>query len=260
THDEGTGAMAKILKFATFDFSRGQGQTRMLAFKCLHSGEFIGTHGAFSLFGHLRGLLIDLTGRHDSCFALRVGWRSEPIADQMRLETPFFKRREAWREEMCCTMPSCISSSAISRPVQWLMGRSFGWSHAIAIIWYRCWAVIWEGLPGRGTSVSRSATESSLSGTPCKLIQRMRQLRTVSTLTPSSLAISAFLFPSAAPRIMRPRLASCWGVECRCTSASSLLCSSSLTVSSAGFGPFCISSALLFFLLFYHTMISASMY
>src|SRR5437763_9512932 len=110
THDEGTGAMAKILKFATFDFSRGQGQTRMLAFKCLHSGEFIGTHGAFSLFGHLRGLLIDLTGRYDGFLALRVRWRGEPIADQMRLETPFFNRREACRGEMCCTMPRCISS------------------------------------------------------------------------------------------------------------------------------------------------------
>src|SRR5216684_3477734 len=127
------------------------------------------------------------------------------------------------------------------------MGRSFGWSHASATIWHRCSSLIWDGLPGRGTSVSRSATESSLSGTACKLIQRPRQLRTVSTLTPNSLAISAFLFPSAAPRIMRPRLASCWGVVCRCTSASSLFCSSSLNLSSAGFGPFCISSVLLFF-------------
>src|SRR5207302_11329658 len=83
--------------------------------------------------------------------------------------------------------------------------------------------------------------------TACQLFQRPRQLRTVSTLTPRSLASSAFLFPSAAKRIMRPRLASCWCVVCRCTSVSSLVCSSSLNLSSAGFGPFCISSALLFF-------------
>ncbi len=77
------------------------------------------------------------------------------------------------------------------------MGRSLGCSQASATIRQRCSAVICDGLPGRGASVSRSATDRSVNGTSCKLSQRPRQLRTVSTLTFSSLAISAFLFPSA---------------------------------------------------------------
>jgi len=118
TQDKGAGAMTKVLKFAAFHFSRGQRQAWVFAFERLHSCELIGTYGAFSLLSQLRGLLIDLTSRHDDFLALRVRWRGEPIADQMRLETPFFNRREACRGEMCCTMPRCISSSAISRPVQ----------------------------------------------------------------------------------------------------------------------------------------------
>src|SRR5205823_14963358 len=73
-------------------------------------------------------------------------------------------------------------------------------SSDLATIWHVCWALISEGRPERGTSVRRSLTEISSRGTACKPIQRMRQLRTVSTLAPSSLAISAFLFPSAAAR------------------------------------------------------------
>src|SRR5438045_1483771 len=90
----------------------------LFAFERLHSCELICTHGAFSLLSQLRRLLIHLTGRHDGLLSLRVRWRGEPIADQMRLEAPFFKRREACRGEMCWTIPRCISSSAISRPVQ----------------------------------------------------------------------------------------------------------------------------------------------
>jgi len=134
--------MTKVLKFAAFHFSRGQGQAWMFAFERLHSCKLICTHGAFSLCGYLRRLLIHLTGRDDGCLSLWVGWRSEPIADQMRLEAPFFNRREACRAEICLIIPRCTISSAISLPVQWLMGRSFGWSQAMATIWWRCSAVI----------------------------------------------------------------------------------------------------------------------
>jgi len=41
----------------------------------------------------------------------------------MRLETPFFSRRAAWRGEICSTMPRAFSSSAISRSVHWLIGH-----------------------------------------------------------------------------------------------------------------------------------------
>jgi hypothetical protein len=260
TDNEGAGAVAKVLKLTSLHFSGNQRQSWVLALQGLDPGQFIRAHRPFSLFGQLWSLPIDLTDLPNGFLFVRIIRRGQPVADQMRFEIPFFNIRAAWRGEISLRIPRRLTSSAISRPVQWLMGRSRGCSQAIATIWQICSAVISEGRPGRGMSVSRSLTESSSRDTACKPIQRIRQLRTVSTLTPSSLAISAFLFPSAAPRIMRPRLASCWGVVCRRTSSSRSFRSSLLHSNSAGFGPFCISSLLPFFLPFYHRLISAAMY
>src|SRR5579863_8387941 len=191
--------MPLVLEFPSLDMARGQGESGMLAFESLHPGQLVGTDRALTLPGQRRCLVIHRTDRSDGLVFVRVCWRRQPVADQMRLEIPFFNRRAACRGEIDGTIPRCIISSAISRPVQWLIGRSFGCSQARATIWHICSAVICDGLPGRGASVSRSATERSESGMDWKLIQRMRQLRTVSTLTFRSRAISAFLFPSAAP-------------------------------------------------------------
>ena len=90
----------------------------MFAFQGLHPGQFIRTHGALSLFSQGRCVMIQGTDGRDGAFALRINRRRQPIADQMRLEIPFFKRRAAWRGEICSMMPRAITSSAISRPVQ----------------------------------------------------------------------------------------------------------------------------------------------
>ena len=81
---------------------------------------------------------------------------------------PLFPRRAACRGEICLIIPRRITSSAISRPVHWLIGRSLGCEHPIAITWQICSAVIWLLLPGRGTSRSRSCTDRSASAMFCK--------------------------------------------------------------------------------------------
>src|SRR5438034_3752294 len=129
TQDEGACAMANILKLASLNLSRSQRQPWVFALESLYPGQFIGTHGAFSPFGPLGSLLIHLASRHNRFLALRINRWGEPIADQVRLEIPFFSSREACRGEMCWIIPRRCTSSAISRPVQWLMGRSFGCSH-----------------------------------------------------------------------------------------------------------------------------------
>jgi hypothetical protein len=118
-----------------------------------------------------------------------------------------------------------------------------------------------RGGPERGTSLSRSPTFRSARSMACNAIQRMRQVRTVSTLTCWLRAICVLFLPSAAAKIIRPRRACCWGVLCRRTSTSNSSCSFSLKVSSCGFGP------RIFFLAsfvplapFYSRTISAALY
>jgi hypothetical protein len=72
TDDEGARAMAKILKYATFDLTREQGQSWMLAFQGLHARQFIGTQDTFSLRSSRRRLLVHLTDCHDTFFPLRI--------------------------------------------------------------------------------------------------------------------------------------------------------------------------------------------
>jgi hypothetical protein len=95
----------------------------MLALKGLDSGQFVATHGALSLLSALCGLPVDFT--HVAYLGLKVGiigWR-QPVTDAMGLQIPLLSSRCAWRGEIVATMPRCMSSSAISRPVHWLMGR-----------------------------------------------------------------------------------------------------------------------------------------
>ena len=130
-------------------------------------------------------------------------------------------------------------SSAISLAVQWLIGRpeSFGSSQAIASIWQRCSAVIFAGAPGRGISSSRSSTFRSSKAMGCRVNQRLRHQRAVSTWIPSSRAICLLFLPSAATSTIRPRKAICWRVLWRRTSFSRASRSSSVSLTSGGFRP-----------------------
>lgn len=140
--NEGAGAVTDVLKLAPLHFARCQRQAGMLALKGLDSGQFIRAYRPFVLFGPLWSLLINLTDGSNDGFFLWISWRGQPVPDQVRLEIVFFNRRAACRGEICAMMPRAITSAASSRPVQWLMGRSLGCSHARATNWHVCSALI----------------------------------------------------------------------------------------------------------------------
>ena len=115
----------------------------------------------------------------------------------MRLEIPFFPSRAACRGEICLMMPRRhhFVGDFASRPVadRALFRLLAGHRHHLAGLLRRdlrrpSWA---------GTSSRRSLTDRSASATACQPIQRMRQQRTVSTLTPRSRAIWLLFFPAS---------------------------------------------------------------
>ena len=101
---------------------------------------------------------------------------------------------------MVRTMPRVISSSAHSQDVQWLTGRpqSSGASQATATNWHSGSGVNVAGRPRRGPSrktcwrrsrsVSASASASAAASGGVAWAQRLRQSRTVGSLTPSASA------------------------------------------------------------------------
>ncbi len=136
-------------------------------------------------------------------------------------------------------MPRFLISSAISRPVQWLIGlpEPCGSAQAIATIWHSRSAVIRAGAPGLGRSSKRSSALSSLIGMGCRSNHLSRQRRAVCTSMPSSSAISALFFPAAAASTIRARNAICWRVLYRRTSFSKSRFSSSVRTTAGGLGP-----------------------
>ena len=134
------------------------------------------------------------------------------------------------------TISRRIISSASSRAVHWVIGRaeSSGCSHASAVIRQTCSAVIRAGVPGRGTSSSRSSTVKSSNARGWRSTHRRRHSRTVSHVTWKRRAISALLWPSAAPKTIRARHAMCWRTWCRRTNCCSACCSRSLNSSGIG--------------------------
>jgi hypothetical protein len=93
TENEGTCAVSRVLKLAPLHFSRSQRQSWMLALQSLHPGQLIRADRPFAFFDEFGSLPIDLTDRPCGCFSLRINWRSQPGADQMRsgeLGDPFF--------------------------------------------------------------------------------------------------------------------------------------------------------------------------
>ena len=132
-----------------------------------------------------------------------------------------FKSLAACLGEIVSTIFRAIISSASSRPVHWLIGRPdvSGSSQASASSWHRWSAVIRAGPPGRGRSSNRSSALNSSSGIGSNKTHLSRHCLTVRRCTPTSRAIAAFSFPSAANRIIFARLAICcrvlWGSHVR---------------------------------------------
>ena len=89
TENKATGAMTLVLEFPSLYMAWGQWESGMRACKRLHAGQLIGTQCALTLPGQRRCLAIHCTDRSDALVFLRVCWRREPVADQMRLQIPF---------------------------------------------------------------------------------------------------------------------------------------------------------------------------
>jgi len=183
----------------------------MFALQGLHPGQHIRADDAFSSLGPLGGRRVELAPLDNFLVPPLIRDCRKPVAEAVRLEPPFFSSRAACRGEICWMMPRAITSSAISRPVHWLMGRPalLGASQANAAIWQRCSIVIWGVLPGRGASCKRAVMLSVSRSIPCKPTQRSRHKRAVSTLMSNSPAIWALECPCAAAKTMRARCATC---------------------------------------------------
>src|ERR1700733_310067 len=226
TGDQGLRAVAAILEFAPLDLARLHRQPRRDALQRLNACHLVDRDCAVALVGAGCGL-VNLTDI--SAFGVKGGiwfWR-QPVTKAMRFKVGlFFKKRPTERCEMFETRPRRIASSAISRWLQWLIGRSLsdGFSQVIAIT-----AQICSG-PERGASASRSGTHWAGGARR----QRPRQYRTVFGHTPSSRALSRTPISSTACNIMRARTANCCEVEWARTSVSSASrCAGSTSTGSA---------------------------
>src|SRR5712692_2432398 len=95
----------------------------MLALQGLHTGQLIQADRAFPLCSALGGTCIQLTALDTLFVSPLIGNLGYPVAEPVRLQPPFLSSRAACRGEICSTMPRAFISSAISRPVHWLIGR-----------------------------------------------------------------------------------------------------------------------------------------
>ena len=121
--DQGLSAVAAILELTPLDLARRHRQSRRDALQSLNAGHLVDGDRATGVIGGGRSLV----DRADVC-ALGIeggiGLRGQPVADAMRLEVGlFFKKRPTERCEMLGMRPRRMASSAISRWLQWLIGR-----------------------------------------------------------------------------------------------------------------------------------------
>src|SRR5271170_451349 len=161
TGDQGLSAVAAIFELASLDFARLHRQSRRGALQGLNASHLVDRYRAMSVVGTGRGL-INLADVGAFGVKGRIGFRRQPITKAMRFEVGlFFKKRPTERCEMPGTRPRRIASSAISRWLQWLIGRSLsdGLSQVIAITAQICSGVYVAGAPERGASQSRSGTD-----------------------------------------------------------------------------------------------------
>src|ERR1700730_2931285 len=209
--NQGLSAVAAIFELTPLNLARRHRQSRRDALESLDAGHLIDGDRAMGVIGGGRSFV----NRADVC-ALGIeggiGLWGQPVADAMRLEVGlFFKKRPTERCEMLGMRPRRMASSAISRWLQWLMGRSLsdGFSHVIATRAQICSGVNVAGAPERGASDSRSGTDCLSAASR----QHLRQYLTVLGQTPSSRALARTPWPSTACKMMRARRASCCGVE-----------------------------------------------
>src|ERR1700732_2027113 len=164
SRDQGLRAVAAILELAPLDLARLHWQSRRGALQGLNAGHFVDRERAMALLGAGCGL-VNLTDVGAFGVKGRIGFWRQPVTKAMRFEVGlFFKKRPTERCEMFETRPRRIASSAISRWLQWLIGRSLshGFSQVIAIPAQICSGVYVAGAPERGASASHANSVGSL--------------------------------------------------------------------------------------------------
>ena len=123
TGDQGLRAVAAILEFAPLDLARLHRQTRRDALQRLNTGHLVDRDCPMTLIGARCGL-VNLTDVGAFGIKGRIGFWRQPVTKAMRFKVGlFFKKRPTERCEMFETKPRRIASSAISRWLQWLIGR-----------------------------------------------------------------------------------------------------------------------------------------
>jgi hypothetical protein len=153
------------------------------------------------------------------------------------------------RGERVGTMPRLITASASSLGVQWLTGRLEAWgtSQATATIWQNCSEVNVAGRPRRGSSrntgwrrrrkVSSSAYASAAASCGAAWAQRLRQSRTVGSLTCRASARCRVLAPSALCQMIVARWTSSCGRRRLWTMSSKMARCRSVSGIARGRGP-----------------------
>ena len=181
--DQRLGAVTAVFELVPFDLVGHHRQARRNALQGLDASLLVDGDRAVGLIGPVCSL-VDRADVGALGIEGGIGLRGQPVPEAMRFEVGlFFKKRPTERCEMLGTRPRRIASSAISRWLQWLMGRSLasGFSQVIATIAQTCSGVYVAGAPGRGASASRSGTD-----TPSAAVRhRLRQRRTVLGHTPT---------------------------------------------------------------------------
>src|ERR1043166_6428815 len=217
--DQGLSAVSAVLELAPFHLAGHHRQTRRATLLVLNAGHLVDGDRTMAVISG-GGSLVDFADVRAFVVEGGIGLGGQPVTDAVGLEVSlFFKKRPTERCEMLGTSPRRMASSAISRWLRGLIGRSLsdGFSQVIAPTAQICWAVNVAGAPARGASASRSET-ACLS--PARR-HRLRQYRTVFGQTPSSRALSRTPTPSAACRMIRARNANCCAVEWLRTSCCS---------------------------------------
>ena len=109
--------MPDVFELALQNMARLHGQVGIFALHGLYASQLIQADRAFPILRPFRRAPIQLTPLHNFLVALFIGHLRQPIAEAVRLQTPFLSRCAACRGEICATIPRRMTSSAISRPV-----------------------------------------------------------------------------------------------------------------------------------------------
>src|SRR5579864_1331683 len=159
--DQGLSAVAAILELAPLDLAGHHRQPRRDALQRLNAGHLVDRDRAVGVISAGRSF-VGLADVGALGIEGGIGLRGQPVTDAMRLEVSLFNKKPTTeRCEIRGTRPRRIASSAISRWLHWLIGRSLsdGFSQVIAITAQICSGVYVAGAPDRGASASRSSTD-----------------------------------------------------------------------------------------------------